>query len=151
MFIKIKRSNAGFSLVELMVVVAIIGILAGLALPKFNLFQAKARQSEVKSNLSHIYTLQVSYFGDNDTYVEFGAVSSSACNTGNALGFVPSPCNKLRYTYNSNGTTSFTATGNVLMTKIFPACGNATAADTWTIDSAKNLRTTSDGLKNCTN
>jgi type IV pilus assembly protein PilA len=43
----IWKKDDGFSLVELMIVVAIIGILAGLAVPKFNLFQAKARQAEV--------------------------------------------------------------------------------------------------------
>ncbi len=64
----IGKGQKGFSLVELMIVVSIIGILAALAVPKFQSFQAKARSAEVKNNLSHGYTLQMSYHGDNDTY-----------------------------------------------------------------------------------
>lgn len=49
------KNNKGFSLVELMVVVAIIGILATIAVPNFNRFTAKSKQAEVKSNLSALY------------------------------------------------------------------------------------------------
>ena len=68
---KLKKTNQGFSLVELMIVVAIIGILAAVAIPNFQRFQAKARQSEAKSDLSAIYAAQKAfsaewsqYFGD---------------------------------------------------------------------------------------
>ena len=52
------RSNKGFSLVELMVVVAIIGILAAIAVPNFQRFAAKSKQSEAKSNLSALYSAE---------------------------------------------------------------------------------------------
>ena len=64
----IKRRQEGFSLVELMIVVAIIGILAALALPRFQSFQAKAKAAEVSTALSSIYTLQLAYHADNDNY-----------------------------------------------------------------------------------
>lgn len=55
---KQMKSQAGFSLIELMIVVAIIGVLAAIAVPNFQRFQAKARQSEAKNNLAAFYTAQ---------------------------------------------------------------------------------------------
>ncbi len=62
------KNKKGFTLIELMIVVAIIGILAAIAIPDFLKFQAKAKQSEAKSNLGAIFTTQVAYFGENNTY-----------------------------------------------------------------------------------
>jgi type IV pilus assembly protein PilA len=50
------RSRNGFTLIELMIVVAIIGILAAIAIPSFQRFQARARQSEVNANLKSLFT-----------------------------------------------------------------------------------------------
>ena len=60
--------NKGFTLIELMIVVAIIGILAAIAIPNFLGFVSKARRSEVKSNLEAIYRAELSYFGEKDRY-----------------------------------------------------------------------------------
>ena len=49
------KSTAGFSLVELMVVVAIIGVLATIAVPQLNKWVVKAKQAEAKSNLSGLF------------------------------------------------------------------------------------------------
>ncbi|MFL5349435.1 MAG: prepilin-type N-terminal cleavage/methylation domain-containing protein [Hyalangium sp.] len=50
------RRNRGFTLIELMIVVAIIGILAAIAIPNFIRFQARARQSEANTNLKSLFT-----------------------------------------------------------------------------------------------
>ncbi len=51
----------GFSLVELMAVLAVVGTLVALALPRYRLYVARGRQAEAVHNLAHINTLQKSY------------------------------------------------------------------------------------------
>jgi prepilin-type N-terminal cleavage/methylation domain-containing protein len=158
-----------FSLVELMIVVAIIGILAALAIPRFQQFQSKSRQAEARSNLAHIYTLQVSYGGDNDSFSDFecltlgtttpsaggtakncGGIGAGAwadvnsCNTTNDIGFRVTDCKKVRYVYSSKGDQNrFTATASEM-----DAGGSTTRrvfpgctgnTDEWQIDQSKSL------------
>ncbi len=79
----------GFTLIELMIVVAIIGILAAIAIPNFARFQAKSKQSEAKLNLKSIFTAKKANAAEYSTY---------ACGT---AGFTPEPGN--RYTYRAGG------------------------------------------------
>lgn len=65
---KILRNPEGFTLVELMVVVAIIGILSAIAVPNFKKYQAKSKQSEAKIQLAAIYNSEVGAQSDYDTY-----------------------------------------------------------------------------------
>ena len=58
----------GFTLIELMIVVAIIGILASIAVPNFMKFQARARQSEAKTNLKAVFGLAKAYWGEAGTF-----------------------------------------------------------------------------------
>jgi type IV pilus assembly protein PilA len=75
------RSKKGFTLIELMIVVAIIGILAAIAIPNFLKFQAKSKQSEAKSNLSAIFTGQTAYFGEYNNYSNFTSINWSPSGT----------------------------------------------------------------------
>src|SRR5512144_2127084 len=69
------RSKKGFTLIELMIVVAIIGILAAIAIPNFLRFQAKSKQSEAKTNLGGLFTVEIAYFGENNTYSNFTQIA----------------------------------------------------------------------------
>lgn len=62
------KNQKGFTLIELMIVVAIVGILAAIAIPNFLTYQARARQGEARVNLGAIFTSEVSYFGDNNEF-----------------------------------------------------------------------------------
>jgi type IV pilus assembly protein PilA len=66
--LKLKGSQAGFSLVELMIVVAIIGILSSIAVPQFQKFIFKARQTEAKTGLSSLYTAEKAFYGEWSEY-----------------------------------------------------------------------------------
>ncbi|RZA08942.1 MAG: prepilin-type N-terminal cleavage/methylation domain-containing protein [Proteobacteria bacterium] len=66
---KILRSQKGFTLIELMIVVGIIGILVAIAAPNFSRYQSKARQSEAKIALSAIYAAEKSFFSEYSAYV----------------------------------------------------------------------------------
>jgi type IV pilus assembly protein PilA len=63
----LKRQD-GFTLVELMVVVAIIGLLSAVAIPNFKKYQAKAKISEAKLQLSALYTAETAFFSDYNMY-----------------------------------------------------------------------------------
>ena len=65
----IRKSNKGFTLIELMIVVAIIGILAAIAIPNFLRFQLKSKSSEGKVNIAAIRTAEESYLAEFGTYV----------------------------------------------------------------------------------
>ncbi len=66
-----KKKNAGFTLVELMVVVAIVGILAAIALPQYNKFTNAAKQSEAQNNLGAARLAEVAFKTKNVTYNEY--------------------------------------------------------------------------------
>ena len=58
-------NQKGFSLVELMVVVAIIGILAAIAIPNYQRFQRKAQQAEAKGLMSGIYSAEITFASEH--------------------------------------------------------------------------------------
>jgi len=159
-FVKAMKDQKGFSIIELMIVVGIIGVLATMAVPKFQSFQAKAKRAEVKTTLGHIFTLEEAYALDNNAYLAFttygdDAASGSNCAVAAAttLGFTLQPCNNTlpRYGYSvSTAVAPFTGTGVTGVSannKVIPGCATA---DTWTVAGASNtIANTTDALAAC--
>ena len=71
------RNRNGFTLIELLIVVVIIGLLAAIALPKFDYTKRKAFTSAMKSDLRNLATAQESYWNDNAAYYA-GALPNTA-------------------------------------------------------------------------
>jgi type IV pilus assembly protein PilA len=67
--LKQLKSKKGFTLIELMIVVAIIGILAAIAIPNFLTYQLKSRQSEAKVNLGAIKTSLIAFQAERGCYL----------------------------------------------------------------------------------
>ena len=123
-----RKRFHGFSLIEVMIVVVIIGILAGLAYPNLEKYLKRAHQTEAKTNLSAIYTAQKIYFTLHQSYAD----DINKLDLSLAQGL---------YTFTIQEASKITfkaqAKGNI---------DNDDALDIWTIDQDKNLRYTIDDV-----
>jgi type IV pilus assembly protein PilA len=126
-----NKQSQGFTLIELMIVVAIIGILAAIAIPNFMSYQCKAKQSEAKGALGNIRTMQEAYFAEHTTYAH------TTANLGFGLE------GEQKYTYSitgSNATYTAYATANL--------DDDSSDLDTWTVNGTGTLENTTDDCEN---
>jgi len=71
------KNDKGFTLIELMIVVAIIGVLAAIAIPQYSNFRLKAKTAEAKSNLGAIRLGEEAYFTEKEEYVDCAATPTA--------------------------------------------------------------------------
>ena len=119
-----RKRFHGFSLMEVMIVVVIIGILAALAYPNLEKYLKRARQTEAKTNLSAIYTAQKIYFTLHQSYAEDINELDLSLVQGDPYTFTMEA---------STSTFKAQAEGNI---------DDDDVLDTWTIDQDKDLRYT---------
>jgi type IV pilus assembly protein PilA len=110
---KPQREDA-FTLVELMVVVAIIGLLSSVAVPNFRKYQARAKVPEAKLHLSAIYTAQSAFFADYGIYH----------NCLRYMGYDPSAQKSQRY-FTTGFNMNVGTNGNGLSAAVFSIAVNA--------------------------
>jgi prepilin-type N-terminal cleavage/methylation domain-containing protein len=136
------RRESGFSLVEIMVVVAIMAVLTAIGVPAYRIHTMKAKASEAVNHMATIRALQVSHKATNDTYLALPAhpalVPASYQPWGNPggnwdeLGF--SLDTRIRYQYRADPG----STGDILtsfsLTAITDFDGLGPPDDTWTMD-----------------
>ncbi len=119
-----RQSEGGFTLIELIVNIAIIGIMVAIAVPMFNAYRRRSYDANVKSNIKSATTSQEAYFTDHLTYTSSVADLVS-------WGFKQSTYVDITVT---GSQTTFTVTGTA-------TAGCSSGTGTWSFDSTNGITT----------
>ena len=117
MFTRMMRKNEGFTLIELMIVIAIIGILAAIAIPQFSAYRTRSYNAAAEADLRNAATAQEAYYVDTQKYLAsptdligttYGFYTSAGVvvpvGTANAQGYTMTA-------YHTSGNKTFTLAG----------------------------------------
>jgi len=137
-----RKSSKGFTLIELMIVVVIIGILAAMAIPRFMSVSTRNKQSEAKMILKQIYVNQRTYRQQGIGYfIPGGAASATTPQAFKPIWIDIATTSRYTYTINATANTFLaTATSSIL--------DDDPAQDVWTIDNFGILTCVSDDAMN---
>jgi prepilin-type N-terminal cleavage/methylation domain-containing protein len=81
--------GTGFTLIELMMVVAILGIIAAIAIPTFRFFVSRSKTSEASTNINNIFKSAAAYYNQERTEQGGAATSTGHCTVASASSRVP--------------------------------------------------------------
>jgi prepilin-type N-terminal cleavage/methylation domain-containing protein len=140
-----QRASKGFTLIELMIVVVIIGILAALAIPRFVAVGTRAKQSEAKQILKQIYVQEHAYRQYYDRYFVPAGVADKS-NPSTFAPIVVEIMSSARYQYTITTTDAGVATFLAQAIVPDPGLDDDPAPDTWTIDQAGTLSAVSNDV-----
>jgi len=134
---RLRNSSAGFTLIELMIVVSIVSILSALAIPRFMSASTRTKQAEAKSILKQIYVNEHAYRQQESTnayYIPGGPASAAAPDAFKDILIEIMP--SARYTF------TITAVGDGFLATAAGNIDDDAALDTWTIGDAGTLTCT---------
>ncbi|HZP55336.1 MAG TPA: type II secretion system protein [Candidatus Saccharimonadales bacterium] len=87
--VSLKRRSSGFTIVELLIVIVVIGILAALVIVTYNGIQQKARDTERKTDVKALQGQLEAYWANNAKYPTMAQLNDSAFRTANLKGLDP--------------------------------------------------------------
>ncbi len=139
-------NDKGITLIELIIVVAIIGILSMIAIPGYIGQQKRAARTEAYTNLQNLRLLEEQYFADNGCYYMEGATPACTDKTINSLsaieaflpGFKPGSDSGLSYSYKISVYDAGASTAGAFTATATGKSGSRVNGDTFTIDNNNN-------------
>ncbi|MBF0219989.1 MAG: prepilin-type N-terminal cleavage/methylation domain-containing protein [Gammaproteobacteria bacterium] len=136
-----KQHKSGFTLVELMVVIAIAGILAAVAIPSYNSYITKSRRADAHATLMDLQAKQEKYRANNPTYAGTAQMAAAGIAATSADGYYAVTVSGVNtaVSYEGRATALGSQLANDTDCRILIVNQNG---DKWSINSASGVATT---------